>query len=73
MTSKKRNLVEGFAWDDVQVGDEVRLSAHGQVAHAGEVDARTLDGDIIWVHNPVGGRRLFHIEDGFDLRLASCD
>ena len=36
---------------------------------AGEVDDLTTGGDIVWVHNPVGGRRLFEINDGFELRL----
>jgi hypothetical protein len=71
VTSKKKNRKKHFAWDYVQVGDEVRLSVHGQPVHAGEVDARTLDGHIIWVHNPVGGRRLFHIEDGYELLVET--
>lgn len=67
MTSKA-NLEKGSVWDDVQVGDIVRLSGAGRAEYAGEVDARTSDGDIVWVYSPVGGRRLFHIDDGYDLR-----
>jgi hypothetical protein len=58
-------------WDDIQVGDSVQLGSCGRTEYAGEVDARTADGDIIWVHNPVGGRRLFHIHDGYNLQPAA--
>lgn len=67
----KTNFVKSSTWDDVQVGDEVQLCASGRTEYAGEVDARTMDGDVIWVHNPIGGRRLFHIQDGYNLRLAA--
>jgi hypothetical protein len=61
----------GSNWDDVQVGDRVQLGSSGRTEYVGEVDARTADGDIIWVQDPVGGRRLFHIHDGFELQLAA--
>ncbi|MHC6594925.1 hypothetical protein [Arthrobacter sp. C152] len=60
-------------WDDVKVGDRVELRRNGRTAFAGEVDARTDDGDIVWVTAPAGGRRLFHIADGFDLAGARHD
>ncbi|SEQ80980.1 hypothetical protein [Arthrobacter sp. OV608] len=67
MTSKtKRAGASG--WDDIQVGDSVQLGSSGRTEYAGEVDARTADGDIIWVHNPIGGRRLFHIHNGYNLQ-----
>lgn len=70
MTSKTNS--EGACnWHDVQVGDKVQLGSGGRTEYAGEVDARTADGDVVWVQGPVGGRRLFHILDGYDLHLAA--
>lgn len=63
-------LKEASAWLDVQVGDVVQLIDDGRTKYVGEVDARTPDGEVIWVHDPVGGRRLFHIHDGYALRLG---
>ncbi len=70
MTSKT-NCDGASNWDDVQVGDRVQLGSSGRTEYAGEVDARTADGDFIWVQDPVGGRRLFHILDGYELQLAA--
>lgn len=56
-------------WDDVLVGDKVQLLVNGRPQYVGLVDDRTADGDIIWVHDPVDGRRLFHIQDGYELQL----
>jgi hypothetical protein len=69
--TSKTNRVKGPGyWDDVQAGENVRLSRNGTTEYAGEVDTRTEDGDIVWVKAPTGGRRLFHIADGFQL---TCD
>jgi hypothetical protein len=65
------NRVAGSGWDDVQIGDKVQLLRSGHPEYAGLVDARTADGDIIWVHDPFEGRRLFHIQDGYELQLAA--
>ena len=65
------NRVGGSGWDDVQVGDKVQLLGNGRPEYVGLVDARTADGDIIWVHDPLEGRRLFHIQDGYELQLAA--
>jgi hypothetical protein len=65
MSSKK-----GSGWDDVQVGDTVQMVCNGRTEYVGKVDARTSDGDVIWVHDPVGDRRLFHIHDGYALMLG---
>jgi len=54
-------------WDDVEIGDTVELRRNGARIHAGHVDARTADGDVVWVIAPAGGRRMFHIADGYDL------
>ncbi|WP_306632396.1 hypothetical protein [Arthrobacter sp. B1I2] len=64
MTSRVKSPVR---WDDVETGDTVELSRDGRAVFGGLVDARTDDGDVVWVTAPAGGRRLFHIADGFDL------
>jgi hypothetical protein len=65
------NRVKGPGrWEDVQVGEAVELSRNGLQAYAGLVDDRTADGEVVWVSTPVGGRRLFHISDGYDLAAA---
>lgn len=69
MTSKMSSKKDS-GWEDVQVGDIVRLTGSGRTEYVGKVDARTSGGDVIWVHDPVGGRRLFHIHDGYALRLG---
>jgi hypothetical protein len=62
------NRVKGPGrWEDVQVGETVELSRNGLPAYVGLVDDRTADGEVVWVRTPIGGRRLFHISDGFDL------
>lgn len=66
----KENRVGVPLWDDVQVGDLVKLRSSGRMEYSGEVDDRTPSGDVVWVTNPMGGRRLFHIHDGYDLQLA---
>lgn len=63
MTSR----VRAPRWDDVEIGDSVELRRNGRTVFAGLVDTRTEDGDIVWVTAATGGRRLFHIADGFDL------
>lgn len=67
MTSKTNRVKGPGYWGDVEVGDSVTLTRNGRTEYTGEVDNRTTDGDIVWVRTPVGGRRLFHINDGFEL------
>jgi hypothetical protein len=57
-------------WEDVQVGEAVELNRNGRTAYSGLVDDRTADGEVVWVTAPVGGRRLFHISDGYNLVAA---
>jgi len=68
MTSRVKNRVNSpVRWDDVESGDAVDLSRDGRTVFSGLVDARTDDGDVVWVTAPAGGRRMFHIADGYDL------
>jgi hypothetical protein len=54
-------------WDEVQIGDRVRLRRNGHLEHTGRVDNRTPDGAVVWVTPEGGGRKLFHIADGYQL------
>ncbi|TLM88201.1 hypothetical protein [Pseudarthrobacter sp. NamE5] len=68
MTWKPENH-KPVLWHDAEVGEKVSLTRAGRTEYTGVVDAKTAEGEVVWVHNPVGGRRLFHIRDGFDLKL----
>lgn len=57
-------------WTSLEPGDNVLLRMHGFVHHRGTVDDRTEDGSTIWVVDRIGDRRLFHIEDEYELDLA---
>ena len=67
MTSMTSRVKIPARWDTVETGDAVELRSNGRIVFSGLVDARTDDGDVVWVTAPAGGRRLFHIADGFDL------
>jgi hypothetical protein len=67
VTSMANRVKSPTRWDEVEIGDTVELRRNGARIHAGLVDARTADGDVVWVIAPAGGRRLFHICDGYDL------
>lgn len=67
MTSRTNRVTAPGIWEDVQVGDPVVLTRNGHIEYSGKVDTRTTDGETVWVRTPVGGRRLFHVSDGFEL------
>ena len=67
MTSRTNRVKAAGIWEDVQAGDTVVLTRNGHAEYSGEVDTRTADGETVWVRTPVGGRRLFHVSDGFEL------
>ncbi|MEV7607832.1 hypothetical protein AB0N65_20565 [Paenarthrobacter sp. NPDC089322] len=54
-------------WSSLERGDEVVLALQGFHYHAGVVDDRTADGRTIWVVDDIGDRRLFHIDDEYEL------
>ncbi|MDQ0822811.1 hypothetical protein QFZ79_000551 [Arthrobacter sp. V4I6] len=60
-------------WDDVQIGDRVRLQRNGQLEHTGRVDNRTADGAVVWVTPEGGSRKLFHITDGYRLTAVAVE
>ncbi|MGK3956270.1 hypothetical protein ACLKOZ_08760 [Arthrobacter sp. R4] len=67
MTSRTNRVKAPGIWEDVQIGDAVVLTRNGHTEYSGEVDTKTMDGETVWVKTPVGGRRLFHVSDGFEL------
>jgi len=54
-------------WNTLERGDVVSLSLRGFECYRGTVDDRTADGRTIWVIDRIGDRRLFHIDDEYDL------
>jgi hypothetical protein len=58
-------------WKALALGDVVSLTLHGFEHYRGTVDDRSEDGGIIWVIDRIGERRLFHIDDGFELFVAA--
>ncbi|MDQ0821397.1 hypothetical protein QFZ79_003773 [Arthrobacter sp. V4I6] len=60
-------------WTSLERGDVVTLSLKGVECHKGSVDDRTDDGRTIWVIDRIGDRRLFHIEDDYELLISGDD
>lgn len=60
-------------WTSLERGDVVTLSLKGVEYHKGSVDDRTDDGRMIWVTDRIGDRRLFHIEDDYELLISGDD
>ena len=58
-------------WRSLEQGDVVTVTLNGYEFHSGSVDDRTPDGRTIWVIDRIGERRLFHIDDDFDLIIGS--
>lgn len=59
-------------WTALQRGDAVNLNRDGVECHSGVVDDRTDDGRTIWVVDNIGHRRMFHIEDDYDLMIRAA-
>jgi hypothetical protein len=60
-------------WDDVQIGDRVRLRRNGYLVHTGRVDSRTPDGAVVWVTPDGDSRKLFHVADGYELTVVASE
>lgn len=58
-------------WMSLEPGDLVTLGRQGLEHYSGRVDDRTADGWTIWVIDRIGDRRLFHIDDDYDLSLGA--
>lgn len=72
VTSQTNWIGSAPGWADVQVGDSVQLSRNGRIEFTGQVDDRTADGDVVWIKSGLGRRRLFHVEDGYQLAGSSA-
>lgn len=68
-TRAARSLRETM-WSSLEPGDLVALGRQGFEHYSGRVDERTTDGRIIWVIDSIGDRRLFHIDDDYDLSMG---
>lgn len=67
-TRAARSLRESM-WSSLEPGDLVTLGRQGYEHYSGRVDERTADGRTIWVIDRIGDRRLFHIDDDYDLSM----
>lgn len=68
-TRAGRSLREA-TWTSLEPGDVVTLGRQGFEHYSGRVDERTADGRTIWVIDRIGDRRLFHIDDDYDLSMG---
>jgi hypothetical protein len=68
-TRTARSIREA-AWTSLEAGDLVTLRRQGLAHYSGRVDDRTADGRTIWVIDRIGDRRLFHIDDEYDLSMG---
>jgi len=69
--TKMRQSRRVSMWTSLERGDVVTLSLRGVECHKGSIDDRTDDGRTIWVTDGIGDRRLFHIEDDYELLLSA--
>jgi hypothetical protein len=76
MNTKGRNDMRqsrrAATWSALELGDTVNLNRNGVECHRGVVEDRTEDGKTIWVIDKIGHRRMFHIEDEYDLMIPSA-
>jgi hypothetical protein len=68
-TRAARRLRETM-WSSLEPGDLVTLGRQGFDHYSGRVDERTADGRTIWVVDHIGDRRLFHIDDDYELSMG---
>lgn len=57
-------------WMSLLEGDVITIYDSKTKICSGYVDDRTKDGTVIWVIDDIGGRRLFHIGDGFNFEVS---
>lgn len=66
-----RRSGRAITWSAIELGDVVNLNRDGVECHRGVVEDRTEDGRTIWVIDKIGHRRMFHIDDDYDLMVPS--
>ncbi|GAB14816.1 hypothetical protein ARGLB_077_00330 [Arthrobacter globiformis NBRC 12137] len=54
-------------WQQLCPGQNVKLTGRSGEDYYGLVDDRTADGSCVWVLTMGSGRKLFHVDDGFDI------
>jgi hypothetical protein len=57
-------------WSSLQRGDFVSITRLGVQCHRGAIDDLTEDHRTIWVTDHIGDRRLFHIDDDYDVLVS---
>ena len=57
-------------WCDMWPGQKVLLQRADGVPYYGVVDDCSDDGDFVWVLTSGSGRKLFHVDDGFQAAHA---
>jgi hypothetical protein len=64
--------LEIFDWAGIGRGEEIEVLDNNIVISRGVVDDYTSDRSILWLHLSYGGgRRLFHREDGWQIRAVN--
>lgn len=58
-------------WSTLKLGDVLNLRRREISFHQGFIDDRTDDGRMIWITGSLGDRRLFHIDDDYDVTVVS--
>lgn len=60
-----------LVWTRIAPGDVVSLLTPKTGEYIGEVEAKTIDGLIIWVRDHLNERRLFHFRDCQQVKLLN--
>lgn len=62
MKSKHSNVSNG-SWTMLELGETVELTVDGEGSFQGVVEVMTENGEIVWLVDPLGQRRMFHVEE----------
>ncbi|SKB43761.1 hypothetical protein SAMN05660473_00684 [Arthrobacter sp. 49Tsu3.1M3] len=62
--TKSPSTVIGASWTTLEPGQSIDLFLNGVSHFSGVVDARTENGEIIWLIGPQSERRMFHVGEG---------
>lgn len=58
-------------WASLPLGAVLIIGRDGIDCHRGNLVDRTNDGHVIWVTDGLGHRRLFHVDDNYDVEVRS--